>query len=112
MRAVDTAGTKGVETGEQAGLVVVIVADTAGEGVPGPAARHARCAIVANPVDRRARTRHRRRCSAHPDSPRRSRARGQYAPFTSLHDTAPCPILVHTPLRKRTEAISRDIARM
>lgn len=53
MRAMYAAGTKGVETGEQAGLVVVTVADTAGEGVPGPAARHARCAVLTNPVDRR-----------------------------------------------------------
>lgn len=41
---------EGVEAREQTGLVVVIVADTAGEGVPGPAARHARSAVVADPV--------------------------------------------------------------
>lgn len=53
---------EGVEAREQAGLVVVVVAETAGEGVPGPAARHARRAIVADPItDRRARARHRRR---------------------------------------------------
>lgn len=62
MRAVYATCAEGVEAREQTGLVVVVVADAAGEGVPGPAAWHARRAVIADPVaDRRARARHRRR---------------------------------------------------
>jgi len=64
VRTVYAMGAEGVKAGEQTGFVVVIVADTAGKGIPGSAARHARRTVVANPVDRRARARHRRRHSA------------------------------------------------
>jgi len=61
VRAVDATGTESVEAREQAGLVVVIVTDAAGERIPGSTSRHARCAVIANPVDRRARACHRPR---------------------------------------------------
>lgn len=110
VRAMYATGAEGMEAGEQAGLVVVIVADTAGEGIPGSATRHARCAVIADPVDRRARARHRRRHSA-----TLSRAvNDARADDTRLppHFTTPLPVPCScTPLQKRTEAIYRDAAR-
>lgn len=85
-------GTEGVEAGEQAGLVVIVVADAAGEGIPGSAARHARCTIVADPIaDRRARARHHRAAATSASASLSIVIPGKLAFTTSLLPVAPYP---------------------
>lgn len=104
VRAVYATRAKGVEAGEQAGLVVIFVADAAGEWIPGPAARHARRAVVADPVDRRARARHclRRRRTGHPE--RRSTPRARIRAFCPSF-TTPLPVpCSRVPLRNKNKS--------
>lgn len=102
-------GAEGVEAGEQAGLVVVVVADAADEGIPGPAARHASRAVVAHPVaDRRARARHRRRPAAIPaPSPTTSTARNSGLNPRHFSRYRSLSIHARTPSLKVNESVGR-----
>lgn len=106
-------GAEGVEAGKQARLVKIVVADAAGEGIPGPTARHARRAVVADSVDRRARACHRRLRRLLTDrivTDLNTRADDTRfpPPFTTPLRVAPCS---RAPLQQKKRGLQKDAAR-